>query len=271
MDPMTPVEEKKSFLHNDRLLVCSMLAFYGVCILGLVGATIWGLDRRSKTISANATSTAFAVATRQAKATATAAAHATDQAKYAVIDRFDTNKNGWLVGHEENKYWSGDITIRDGIYRWNVEEVKETFVYWTTFFTNETIRDFDVYVDTRVAEGEPGEVCSAILFRKSPDDLKKGGHYYYALCNDSHVEIYYYSNQDGWENIASIAYHSPLKEWNRMEISARGSHFIFRINGETIYEMDDDRRKTGDIALAIELKKKISASILFDNFGFQSR
>ena len=30
-------ENKKSFLHNDRMLVCGMLVFYGLCIIGLAG------------------------------------------------------------------------------------------------------------------------------------------------------------------------------------------------------------------------------------------
>lgn len=277
MDQMTPIEEKKSFLRNDRLLVCSMLAFYGICILGLVGAAIWVLDRRSKTISANATSTAFAVATQQAKATATAAARATAQAQYAVIDRFDTNKYDWYVGHEDDEYWSGNVAIEDGVYRWDAQKVKQGFVYWSYFDTDDVIRDFDAYVDTRVEKGTAGVACGGLIFRQSSGNSKKGGYYYYALCNGSNVVISYHSDQDGWEKIAylpsfSLFKDSPSREWNRMEVSARGSHFVFRVNGDQVYEMDDDRRKTGWIALVIEMSEEnTSASILFDNFGFQPR
>jgi hypothetical protein len=56
-----------------------------------------------------------------------------------------------------------------------------------------------------------------------------------------------------------------------MEINARGSHFIFFINGTKIYEMDDDRRNVGGLALVIELNEKTPARIVFDNFGLQYR
>jgi hypothetical protein len=110
----------------------------------------------------------------------------------------------------------------------------------------------------------------------SSGNSKKGGYYYYALCNDAHLVISYHSDQDGWENIAYLPYFSSFKSssskaWDRVEVSARGSHFVFRVNGEKVYEMDDDRRKTGWIALVIGLEENATGSVLFDNFGFQPR
>ena len=102
MDQQTPIEDKKSFLRNDSLLVCGMLTFYGVCILVLIGAAIWGLDRRDQKISAYATSTAHAAATQHAKATATAMMRTTEQAQYEVIEPFDTNKRRRTCAH-----WTG--------------------------------------------------------------------------------------------------------------------------------------------------------------------
>jgi hypothetical protein len=154
---------------------------------------------------------------------------------------------------------------------WDVKEAKDIFVSWADFPTSEYIRDFDVYVDTKVVKGARGAVCNGLFFRKSPEVSQKEEYYYFSLCNDSMVGISYHSGKDGWENITSLLYSSYSENWNRMEINARGSHFIFSINGNKIYEMDDDRRNIGGLALVIELNEKTSARIVFDNFGVQYR
>lgn len=270
MDQPTPSEEKKSFLQNDRKLVCLMLIVYGVCILGFIGATFWGLDRRSKQISANATSTASVLATQHANSTATVVAHREAQKQYELIDLFSTNKNRWRSGPENNDYWSGNIEIKSGFYLWNIKTTKYTFVSWADFTPRGYIYDFDVYVDTRVEEAEPGDVCSGLLFRISPDGWDEGG-YYFALCNDSRIKVSYHTEKDGWKNIVSLPYHERSNDWDRLEISARGSHFTFFMNGDKVYEMEDDRQKVGDLALAVELNETVSARVLFDNFGLQPR
>ncbi len=268
-------QSSKPFWQNDRKLVCSMLVVYGLCIVGLVGTTIFGLDRRSKRLSANATSTALAVATGHANATATAVARATEQAQYSLINRFDINNYSWRQGTEDNEYWSGYTAFENGVYVWEVKEAKGAFISWADFPGNDDIRDFDVYVDTKVVKGEPSAVCSGLLFRKSPEDSQKGGYYYFSLCHGGTAEIRYYSNKDGWENIAAVPYYHflfrPHGEWDRLELSARGSHFLFSINGDKIYEMEDDRQEVGGIALVIELTEKAPARIVFDNFGLQYR
>ncbi len=269
MDPQQPAKNKNSFLQNDRRLVCGMFIVYGLCILGLIGATIWGLDRRSKRISANATSTAVALATQQAKATATAIARSTEQARFEVIDRFDDNKRKWRNGYQYDKYWVADLGMEDGTYLWDVKVTKQTFIEWANFPSDDQIEDFDVYVDTKVVEGSLGDVCSGLLFRISPDGWDEGG-YYFSLCNNSVVKISYHTEKDGWERLASIQYDGDLADWNRLEIIAHGTHFTFLINGAQIYEMDDDRQKVGGLALVIELSEKAPARVLFDNFGFQS-
>lgn len=267
MDEQT--KNKKDFLRNDRKLVCSMLIVYGLCICGLIAATLWGLDRRNRRISANATSTAAVAATRQAIATATVAARLTEQAQYEVVDRFNTNKNDWRTEREVNDYWNGYTTVEKGVYRWKVNETKETFISWADFSTNDRIRDFDVYVDTKVVKGGRGDVCSGFLFRIPPVGWDAGG-YYFALCNDSQVRVRYHTEKEGWENIAGFPYRGRSKGWNRLEVSARTSHFTFFINGEQVYELEDDRQKVGGLALVIELNEKVSAEVLFDNFGFQT-
>jgi len=267
-------EDKKGFFQNDLRLVCSLLAVYGICIFGLIATTFWGFNNLRETISANATSTAFALATQQTNATATAVVRSTEQAQYELVDRFNSNVNNWETGYRDNEYWKGNMLIEEGVYLWDVQETKKTFISRASFYTNDylkdNVKDFDAYVDTKVLDAKDGDVCSGFIFRKSPDGFDAGG-YYFALCNDSYVNISFRTEKDGWQNIAYLQNFNYYEGWNRLEIIARGTHFTFLINGELIYEMDDDRQKVGKLELVIELNNKVPAKVLFDNFGFQSR
>jgi len=271
VEPQSTTEGKKGLLQNDRLVVCGMLVVYGVCILGAIGAAFWWLNRRNQVISASATATAAAAATEQANAAVTAAAHATDQAQYEFIERFDSNKFLWTTGSENNEYYNGNREINDGSYVWDVRETKETFIHWSYFQRNNYIRDFDVYVDTKILDANPGDACSGFLFRVSTRGWDDGG-YYFVLCSDSYAAISYHTEKDGWEDMATVPYFDYAKgTWNRLEIIARGAHFQFFINGRQVYEMDDDRLEAGSVALVVELNENVPATILFDNFGLQRR
>ncbi len=269
MDQQTPIEDKKSFLRNDPLLVCGMLTVYGVCILALIGATIWGLDRRNKKISVNATSTAFALATEQADATATAIVHSTEQAQYEFVDRFD-DTSGWSIGGYQSEYWSGYRTIIDGKYIWNVNEVKKGFMATTDFDQMYISQDFDAYVDTKVVKGDVGDVCSGFLFRTSRQAWNGWG-YLFVICNDATFEVSFDDQKDGWQAVSGRQYSSFIYPHysNRLEISTRGTHSVFLINRQTVFETDDEWQRSGGLALVITVKKN-PARITFDNFGFQS-
>ena len=262
----------KGLLQNDRLLVCSMLVFYGVCIIGLIGAAFWWLNERSQVISVSATSTAVAVATQQAAMTATVIAHTTEQAQYEFIEHFDDNSGRWFVGKiEKNTYWDGSMQIKDGVYIWKVDEVKKTFAQRIDFFHEFSIKDFDAYLDTKFVDGKFGNVCAGLVFRRSFKGWDQGA-YIFSLCNNSTFEIQYHG-ENGWENISGRQFKKVIQssDWNRLEISARGNHFIFTINNEEVYELTDDREKGGALEMIIDIRAKNPAMLWFDNLGYQTR
>lgn len=267
----TPADGPKSILQNDLLLVCSMFIIYGICILGLIGAGLFGLNKRNQRISANETATAVVVATDQAEVTTTAIVHATEQAQYQVIDKFDTNKNRWLTGYASSEYWNGDRSVKDGVYTWEVNKVKKTFVSWANYSSSEDIKDFDAYVDMKLPDTPVGDVCSGLIFRKLERVNDTNDYYYYVLCNNSVAKVNFHGGKEGWERMATVQVFATPSNWNRLEVSARGSHFTFAVNGVSIFEMDDDRLDTGSLALTVEVKERIPAIVLFDNFGFQNR
>jgi hypothetical protein len=253
---------------KDQRILVIMLAIYTICcIIFVSGSFIWIREDR-KAVSANATTTEAVAATQQANMTATAVAHATEQAQYDFIEKFDTNANLWRAKREDSEYWKGIIRVMNGTYIWDVEETKQTFVSWAKLPGYNYMEDFDAYVDTKILDVGPGDVCSGFQFRVAPSGWDNGG-YYFALCNNSKVIVSYHTELDGWETIATRLHENYVDDWNRLEINARGSHFSFFINGELVYEMDDTRRKGGGLALVIELNEKVPATIWFDNFGYQ--
>jgi hypothetical protein len=250
------VENKKGFLQNDRRLVCGMLVFYGVCIIGVIAATFLWLNQRNQTISANATTTA--------------AARSTELAQYELIDRFDSNTNLWRTGDEDDEYWKGSVQVTSGVYIWDVQKVKQGFVLWADSPGNEYVKNYDTYVETKFEEVTAGNPCSGLIFRKALLGWNTGG-YAFAICNAGYFRIHYHNYKDGWQEIKS-QYHPSIQpsDWNRLEVLVNGSHFTFLINNQVVYETDDDRQPTGDVALMIEAEET-GAKILFDNFGYQSR
>ena len=266
-----PTENKKGLLQNDRVLVCGMLLFYGFCFIGLGGAAFWWLNQRSQILSAGATSTAIAANTEQAGLTATAITHRAEQDQYEYIERFDKITGRWFVGSYDKQYGDVYIKIKDGFYIWKVTDPKG-FSQSTDFQRQNKIRDFDVYMDLKFMEYTKfGAVCSGFFFRKSSNDWEDGV-YTFTICNDSHFEIHYYGNKK-WQVITKSKYEGAIRrrDWNRIEIHARGDHFIFIVNNAEIFEMTDDRLRDGGLGIFVNVENGNSAEIWFDNFGFQSR
>lgn len=269
------IDEKKDIRKKDILFAGVMLTVYvACCVIFISGTFLWVREDR-KMVNANAISTVQVIVTEKANTTATAIIRATEQAQYEFIDRFDTNINQWRVRKVDDEYWTGSIKIRDGVYKWEIMEAKRTFATWSDYALDNYMGDFDVYVDTKILDTNPGDVCSGFQFRAAKVTVEGGareyGGYYFTLCSNGSINIGYHSDADGWERIATSYYSNLSMDWNRLEVIARSSNFKFLINGESVYEMDDERRKMGGLGLLIELRKKEPATILFDNFGLQLR
>lgn len=133
------------------------------------------------------------------------------------------------------------------------------------------IVNFDVYVDTKVLEGNWGEVCSGLIFRQAHEGWDEGA-YIFSVCNDSHFEVDYHG-PNGWEDITDWKYTDVIRnsDWNRIQVSARDEHFILSINNVDVLEMEDDRQTIGGLAIFITVREKNPAVVWFDNFGYQTR
>jgi hypothetical protein len=248
-----------------------MLVLYGLCILGFLAAALLWLNQMRKTALASAAAATAVSATQQANTTATSAARSTQQAEYRIVDEFTDNHWSWLAETVDDEYMNGSISIHSGLYAWNMREVKQPFVYWSNFLGRPKAKDFDMYVDTKIADSAPGDACSGFVFRTASMDWEEGA-YTFSVCNDSYFGVSYYE-QGKWEPMSGYMYSDVVRngDWNRLEVSARGDHFTFTVNHTVVYETTDDRQPIGGLALLVEVNETNPVTIWFDNFGFQPR
>jgi hypothetical protein len=260
-------EKRKGFFRNNRRRLFRLPLILGLCILGLLAALSWGLDRSLPTPSASATATTDDAGTQQANATSTAVALFTEQDQYEYVERFDQKPKHWFVGTHDNEM----VGIKDGVYIWVIPS-SDGFTRYIDFDKGRNVRDFDVYIDLKVADSSAiDSVCSGFVFRKAPEGWEEGA-YVFFLCNDHHYEVLYYEKQN-WDTI-QVSEHTDLiqtGDWNRIGIDAQGEHFAFTINNAMVFEMSDGRRTSGSLGIYVQVPKNESVILWVDNFGFQSR
>ena len=287
---MQPIEQKKSFLRNDRLLVCGMFVFYGICIIGALGGAFWGLNRKNQRIAAyeaataivaaaqtgialptqqaSSTQTAIIQATEQVEASATAAVRIAEQDQYKYIERFDTFTGDWFAG-EEDGYGDMLVSIKDGVYQWEIKK-DEGYVQSEDFPRRGTyVKDYDTYVDIKFVDiPQNEETCAGLAFRTSTSGWRSAAYVFY-MCNDEQFVV---GNITGgsWSFIHRPEHSNAINshDWNRIAVSAIDDHFTFTINNTRVLEITDTRRRNGWISLLVDPPGD-GTEVWFDNFGFQ--
>lgn len=258
MKANSATQAKSESSKNISVIACGLLlAVYCICITGAFAGIFWGLGSEEQATEANATQTVVA--------------QTTEQNQFELIDHFDDNSRHWRVGEfKNNGHWEGSMEIKDGVYTLKVDRVQEPFFQPTDLFTETPIKDFDVYVDTKFINGTSANICGGIDFHRSFKGWWQGV-YTFLICQDSSFMIAYVGD-NGWDVISGRHFSNAilLSEWNRLAISARGNHFNFTINNQSVYQMTDVRQEEGALGISIEFGEKKPATVLFDNFGYQS-
>jgi hypothetical protein len=216
-------------------------------------------------------------ATPDANIAATPVAYQTEPANYSFVETFDNNERDWYVGKlVDGEFLSWKNFIENGVYIWEFTNLKQDSL-WKHYTSGgsyqppKVLGDFDMYVDGIMKEGDPAHYCYGLIFRESPEGIEHGA-YRFGMCGDS-TEISYYNKENGWEQIVGGLTSVSIKagDWNRLGVSARGSHFVFTVNNAHIFEMDDDRRATGYISVFVDvLDNLVPGTVWFDNFSLQT-
>lgn len=197
-----------------------------------------------------------ATGTQQAaeqQASATAIARATEIRRDGIFETFDTNELGWITGKIDGPYWSGEINLQDGKYAWNAETVKAGFLHYASPGGLPAVADFDASVETRILDGDFA-ACSGFLFRTHPQGWEQYGGYVFSVCKGKQFFVGFLDERGKWINSSGWIDSPAIQagEWNRLEVSARGSRFILKINGFVVYELEETSRADGKLALFVE-------------------
>ena len=198
MIPISPAEPRQS--KSGLLIVLAIILTLCLCVAvlaGMGGFSIWKITRTlnmaatatTQTMEAQATATkqtmqAQATATKQtmqaqetttkrtmqAQATTTHVADATDRAGFEFIDQFNDNRYNWFTGNIDDEFMTGEITITNGVYNWNIDKTKHGFAWGDTKSSGRlSLNDFDLYVDARLNKDSADKLCYGLRFRGSSE------------------------------------------------------------------------------------------------------
>lgn len=228
-------------------------------------------EAKSATATGQAVAT-HAEATSQVLATATGIRHSTQIASYEIYDEFDANWRNWETGVQNNEYWDGRIRIKDGLYIWDIREIKDPGCYSWRGFNQEITQDFDLSVDAKVATGSQDLLCYGVAFRASPIDFNHGS-YMFSVCESGVFEVQYQNKVDGSETLIPWTRSPAIRSdgGNTISVSADGDRVELFINHAVVSEFTDQHLKKGYVYLFVRMFDDQPGAVHFDNFGFEPR
>jgi len=174
---------------------------------------------------------------------------ASDEWTTLLFDGFTSNDNNWIVGNRASEYFAKlNQGIADGRYRWEAEAGRPNSIT-TAWLMGYEVSDFHLIVNCKhISGGKVGSGWGAI-FR-----IQDNQNYYSFRMTDSQSFAVSVQKEGQWLNLVDWTRTGAIKPYgvNQLEVLARGTHFIFTINGQIVSEVDDDHFSQGLAGLAIE-------------------
>ena len=183
-------------------------------------------------------------------------------------DPFQDNTHNWSTGDIRDEYLTGNRSISNGVYTWQVTANKSTS---DSSFPDMTVQqDFLVGVDMKLVNMPDDPDADAGLFlRHSSGDPS----WYYFSVNDKGQYYFGWYNGTDWSSLIPETTSPAIQvgETNRLEVGVQGSQFIFIINHVMVDHFVDEHLKSGDIGLGVNLPgTNEKATVEFSNFSIQS-
>lgn len=183
-------------------------------------------------------------------------------------DNFTDNSHKWLTGDVRDSYLTGNRSISNGTYTWNVTTVQSASDF--SFPTLPDQKDFYASVDMKLINmPDDSDADAGMVFRS--DDTNKTW-YYFSVNNKGQYYFGWYDGTDWYSLIPetdSAAIHPG--QTNRLTVGAQGSQFIFLINGQMVDHFIDDNLKSGTIGVGINLPQSgEKGTVEFANFTVSS-
>jgi hypothetical protein len=176
-------------------------------------------------------------------------------------DSFDDNSNEWFVGDYRDPFVSGNRSIINGKYRWEVQAYQPS--RFSAVPKVDPVSDFYLIVDAKRVSGAKSSLYG-LLFRR----LDRNNFYLFQI-NDDQYFAFELLDQDEWTTLIDWTKTSAIHpgEVNRLAVRGEGSHFEFFINDEFVGEADDSEFSSGIVGLVIGFPDAGGKAIFeFDNF-----
>ena len=228
---------------------------------------------RQAQLSATATQVAAQAAETRARATANAATRATaqaivtEQAAWPVLisEDFADNELGWPIGLKQDHSLAVTSTLANGRYHW-VTKVDNGNSYFNLVPTHSpVITDFVAAVNVTFGPGSDVELIAyGLTFRQVENDygffgITKSG--LWQALEVHHTGIYQR------QIISSELIDTRPGKVNRLEVIARGSDFVFLINGQQVGTLSAEI-EPGQIGLGVDaLQSADTAEVEFTDFA----
>jgi len=178
-----------------------------------------------------------------------------------LTDSFDDNSNEWFVGDYGDQFVTGNRSITDGKYRWEVQARQPS--RFSAVPKVDPISDFYLMVDAKRVSGTKSSVYG-LLFRR----LDRNNFYLFQI-NDDQYFTFELLNQDEWTTLIDQTKTSAIHpgEVNQLAVRGEGSHFEFFINDELVGEADDSEFSSGIVGLVIGFPNAGDQAVFeFDDF-----
>ncbi|MFN2286259.1 MAG: family 16 glycoside hydrolase [Anaerolineae bacterium] len=158
---------------------------------------------------------------------------------------------------------AASVAVADGVLRVHVFEVGQ--VAWTA--ASRTYSDFHLSVETTQVSG-PDDNEYGVLVRMDGDQQ----FYVFSISGDGYARAAWYSsgtwNLLGSDWMPSDAIHQGAAT-NVLELEARGTTFVFTVNGTQVLQVEDAQLAKGDIGLYAGAFNEADVVIDFDNLEVQ--
>jgi hypothetical protein len=212
------------------------------------------------------------IAEDHAHATATAAARVTVQAivteqaawPLRLTEVFTDNQLGWPLGLKQDHSLAVTSTLKDGRYRW-VVKVDNGNSYFNLVPTHSpSMTDFVAAVNVKFGSNVPDElVAYGLTFRQVDDDYG-----FFGITPAGMWQALEVHHTGIYQRILSSSELIDTRPGttNRVEVIARGSDFVFLINGEQVGTLSAEI-DPGQIGLGVDaLQSAAAAEVEFTNF-----
>ncbi len=209
------------------------------------------------------TSTPSTPAIPNPQAQATAQALSADALKWRVIisDTFGSNLNGWPLDDTTAEFGPASATLAQGTYRWSASPIKDVF-FWET--PDKMTAQGDTYISLHARRvSAPLNQGYGLVFRESADH---DDFYGFVIRDEGSFRIFV-SRQKSWTTIASWTKTQAIRPGgsNRLTVVAKGAHFVFFINDQSVAEVNDNRLASGRVGVAFSSDAGESGVFEFDN------